>query len=59
MKRVFLIIFFSSKTFLPPLFDKQEKFKLMLALFFRGGASKKNDPTFLPKMGFRSLKGVS
>jgi len=50
---------YSSETFLPPQLNKQEKFKLMLALFFRGGASKKNHPTFLPKMGFRSLKGVS
>jgi hypothetical protein len=52
-------MFYSSFTFLPPQFNKQEKFKVMLALFFWGGASKKNHPTFLPKMGFRSLKGVS
>jgi len=59
MKRIFLIIFKSSKTLMPPQLYKQEELKPMLALFFRGGASKKNHPTFLPKMGFRSLKGVS
>jgi hypothetical protein len=52
-------MFYSSLTILPPQLNKQENFKLMLALFFRGGTSKKNNPTFLPKMGFRSLKGVS
>jgi len=44
---------------LPPQLNKKEKYKLMLALFFREGQAKKNDPTFLPKMGFRSLRGVS
>jgi hypothetical protein len=52
-------MFYLSETFLPPQLNKQEKTKLVLALLFRGGASKKNHPTFLPKMGFRSLKGVS
>jgi hypothetical protein len=54
-----LIIFYSSKTILPPQLNKKDEFKLMLALFFREGQAKKNDPTFLPKMGFKSLRGVS
>jgi hypothetical protein len=66
-QRVFLIIFYSSKTILPPQLNKKDEFKLMLALFFREGQAKKNDPTFLkkndptflPKMGFKSLRGVS
>jgi hypothetical protein len=52
-------MFYSSETFLPPQLNKHGNDEHMLALFFRGGASKKNHPTFLPKMGFRSLKGVS
>jgi hypothetical protein len=52
-------MFYPSENFLPPQLNKQEKSNRMLALFFRGGASKKNHPTFLPKMGFRSLKEVS
>jgi hypothetical protein len=52
-------MFYSFETFLPPQLNKPEKLKLMLALFFGREASKKNHPTFLPKMGFRSLKGVS
>jgi hypothetical protein len=42
---------------LPPQLNKQKKFKLMLALFFRGGASKKKPPYLPPEDGFQKFKG--
>jgi len=42
---------------LPPQLNKQEKFKLMLALFFREGASKKKPPYLPPEDGFQEFKG--
>jgi hypothetical protein len=42
---------------LPPHLNKQEKFKRMLALFFREGASKKKPPNLPPEDGFKKFKG--
>jgi hypothetical protein len=56
-QRIFLIIFYSSLTILPPQLNKQENFKLMLALFFRGGTSKKKPPYLPPEDGFQKFKG--